>query len=586
MRIKLYVGDDLAFDNYLPKEEGYGLHSLNVTDGVNKGGTATILLPATHPKRDSFRPYAVPVEIYRDGKLRWRGRPLPLDNEDIYGRKTILCEGELCFLQDAVHRPYAYNGEAADVFGRVLSVYNAAVEPWKRFTVGVVTVKGVADILSNNPENCLEVIQRLVAALGGYILFDTAPDGTRRINWYKDFPYTCNQTVRYGYNLTDYSRKDGLTGFATRIIPYGKADKDGNRLKINIDGKDYVENPDAVAEYGIVEASVTYNDIEDPEELRKQAERDVGIYGMVPSVITMSAIDMSRQDLNLDAFAIGQQVPAESAKHNLSGYYYLTGITEDLVNPNVGGITLQRELASIGSKKEQTLSAAVAVSRKNILAAAGEETDAFLTQEYVFNKLTNYGAIKGVYMLDSELLVNADYIRTGHLSADLIKGGKIVSSGMAYLPPTKEDVNAMLWALNFPDEYPVRDIYDLDGDGRFTSADVLLAYRIFYGRAELSESPHAALSEVTIVIEPSPTSELTRITGKHIGGGEVVVALGICGSKIPLIKGDCAVSGSMSVGGSLATNSLSVDPNGGNPKEIEWRDNGDGTFTLIGKDES
>ena len=422
MRVKLYVGDDLAYDNHLPSGDGYDLylHSLAISETVNKGGTATLLLPAEHPHRNSFRPYSVPVEIYRDGKLRWRGRPLPLNNEDVYGRKTIICEGEMCFLQDAIHRPYTYHGEAKEVFEQVLSVYNAAVEPWKRFCVGVVTVAGIADLANKNPENCLEVLQRLIAARGGYILFDSAPDGTRQINWFVDFPYTCNQTVRYGYNLTDYSRKDGSSGFATRIIPYGKADKDGQRLKLDIDGKDYVENAEAIAEYGIVERSVTYNDIDDPDELRLQAERDVGIYGLVPAVITMSAIDMSRQDLSLDAFAIGQTVPAISQRHNLNGNYYLTGITEDLVNPKAGGITLQRELASIGSAQEQTLSAAVAVSRKGTLSAASNQMDmsiASLTHEFIFNKLTNNGAIKGIYLMDGQLYVNASYLAGGIIAS-------------------------------------------------------------------------------------------------------------------------------------------------------------------------
>lgn len=545
MRIKLYVGGELAFDNYLPKEEGYGLHSLAIADTVNKGGTATVLLPAAHPKRDSFRPYAVPVEIYRDGKLRWRGRPLPLDNEDMYGRKKILCEGEMCFLQDAVHRPYTYKAEAEEVFGKVLAVYNAAVEPWKRFSVGVVTVKGVAEILNKNPESCLEVIRRLVEACGGYILFDDAPDGSRRINWYKDFPYTCNQTVRYGYNLTDCNRKDGLTGFATRIIPYGKADNDGNRLKIDVDGKDYVENPEAVAEYGVVEGSVTYNDIEDPEQLRLQAERDVGIYGLVPSVISMSAIDMSRQDLSLDAFAIGQQVPAESVRHDLSGYYYLTGITEDLVNPKVGGITLQRELASIGSKKEQTLSAAVAVSRKSILSAASDNTDmsvAGITHEFILNKLTNYGALKGIYELDGVLLINADFIKSGTIAADIVKSGKLVSEDGQFLIDLD---NSTLRAIS--------------GTGKremFLSAGALVGYGCDVKSGEKFRS---------IVIQPGYVDDL----GQHVAS-----AIHSDASDVTLSAGD----GMLLVLG-RTTHKMQLYG-----KSISWQDNGDGTYTLIGKD--
>lgn len=581
MRVKLYVGGDLAYDNYLPSEEGCTLHSLSISESINKGGTATVLLPADHPRRDSFRPYSVPVEIYRDGKLRWRGRPLPLNNEDVYGRKTIICEGELCFLQDAIHRPYTYSGEAKEVFEQVLSVYNAAVEPWKRFCVGVVSVAGIADIANKNPENCLEVLQRLIAARGGYILFDSAADGTRQINWFADFPYTCNQTVRYGYNLTDYSRKDGSSGFATRIIPYGKADKDGQRLKINIDGKDYVENAEAIAEYGVVERSVTYNDIDDPDELRLQAERDVGIYGLVPAVITMSAIDMSRQDLALDAFAVGQAVPAESQRHNLNGKYYLTGITEDLVNPKAGGITLQRELASIGSAQEQTLSAAVAASRKGVLSAASDQTDmsiASLTHEFIFNKLTNNGAIKGIYSLDGQLYVNASYLAGGAIASP--DGRLKIDLTGATMPIFNTGIST---------------------NGILVRGDISDADEVFSVEAKKSEKmdhPYLNMlfkSAADGALIGRLVESFTKDFSDRIG---VAFLLQTADGKHEIrltAENGCAALWLFRDGNIVGSIRLGEWPNGApgiafdgldqlNKKRISWESNGDGTFTLIGKD--
>lgn len=577
MRIKMYVDGNLAFDNHLPSDAGYGLHSIAISESINKGGTATLLIPRAHPRRDQFRPYSVPVEIYRDGKLRWRGRPLPLSNEDTYGRRTIICEGEMCFLQDAIHRPYSYFDEASDVFAEVLSVYNATVEPWKRFSIGAVTVTGIADITNKNPENCLEVIQKLVEKCGGYIIFDDAPDGGRQINWFKSFPYSCNQTVRYGYNLTEYSRAEGSSGFATRIVPYGKADSDGNRVTINIGGKDYVENEEAVALYGIVERSVTYNDIEDPSELRTRAERDVAVCGLVPSVITMSAVDMSRQNLTLDSFAVGQRVPAESALHNLYGEYYLTAISEDLVNPSLGGITLQRELASISSRQDKTLSAAVTISKKGVQSAVEEGVDmsiAAMTQELIFNKLTNNGEQKCIYILDGQLFINADFI----------KSGRIISSNEAYLPPTWKECDEAHKASNGWEIPNAEEKYDYDGDGKFDALDVLWMYRLLNGIADISEHPPNAKSTVDVVIDPANPEAAVLISGKNIWGSDIVVSLGASGSRIPLIKGDCAISGKLTAGGVVNIKNLSVDTYGVEPKALSWKDNGDGTYSLIGSD--
>ena len=47
------------------------------------------------------------------------------------------------------------------------------------------------------------------------------------------------------------------------------------------------------------------------------------------------------------------------------------------------------------------------------------------TQEYVFNKLTANGTLQGLYMSNGDLYVNASYIKTGVLSANLITAGSM-----------------------------------------------------------------------------------------------------------------------------------------------------------------
>lgn len=58
---------------------------------------------------------------------------------------------------------------------------------------------------------------------------------------------------------------------------------------------------------------------------------------------------------------------------------------------------------------------------------AAENLDGNLTQEEIFNRLTNDGKMKGIYMHDGELYINATYIKTGEFMADLIKAGVIKS---------------------------------------------------------------------------------------------------------------------------------------------------------------
>ena len=58
-----------------------------------------------------------------------------------------------------------------------------------------------------------------------------------------------------------------------------------------------------------------------------------------------------------------------------------------------------------------------------------------LSQEQIFNILTNNGQVQGVYLEQGKIYINASYIKSGTISADLIKGGIVRlggSSGQGY----------------------------------------------------------------------------------------------------------------------------------------------------------
>ncbi len=52
-----------------------------------------------------------------------------------------------------------------------------------------------------------------------------------------------------------------------------------------------------------------------------------------------------------------------------------------------------------------------------------DDFDESLNQQNIFNRLTNYGEIDGIFMQEGQLYINASYIKTGTMSADLIQGG-------------------------------------------------------------------------------------------------------------------------------------------------------------------
>lgn len=223
---------------------------------------------------------------------------------------------------------------------------------------------------------------------------------------------------------------------------------------------------------------------------------------------------------------------------------------------------------------EQEKTAALKSYADSAAGSAKAYTDAQnerLDQQELLKRLTNEWGDDGIY-LDAEgrLAINASAILSG----------SIVSEGQAYLPPTRDDAMTMLWSLSYPDRYPPKDFYDLNGDGVFDRDDVTLAMDVYLGKIDISTCPGANKTNVTVTIEPSNPKKAVLISGTNMWGSEVAVYLGTGGSNIPIIAGDCSVGGKLAVGEYAILQSLATDVEQ-EPKKLSWKKIS-GVNTLIG----
>lgn len=587
MNAKVYAAGKLACDSQLPAEKGYSMLSILIKESLNKGGTATLILPRGHKRYNGFPAMSTPVEIYKNGKLRWRGRALP-HADDSYGRRTITCEGELCFFNDAQMRPYALTGSPEALLRQIVSIFNTAVDPWKRFAVGVVTVVADEDITieSSSPEKAFAALQRLISAAGGYIFFDSAEDGARQINWYADLPYTCNQSVRPERNLLDYSTSATATNLATRIIPYGAIGADGTRLQINVDGKDYVDNLQAQQERGIVEASVIYEGVTDAAQLQALAERDVLTSCAIPETLKLSAFDLSRINMNFDAFAVGQTVSAESAFHNMTGQYALVSLEEDLIRSDVGSVTLTKDVRyydGSSGKLSSTVSGQKTELEANLNTAMNDrikQATAWLTngKGYKVERRDEFGnAIDTLYMDTPDINSAVNVLRIGQsgigfsysgvdgpyvyaftidgtFNMKLIEAGTFTSTAEVYLRPGQEEFdtikNHLLGISTIPDED--KPLYDFDSSGEITITDAMQCKGMMLGQVSFADWAGAIKTQVTVTIEASNAEKAVRISGTNMWGRDVEYYIGFDGASLGRILGNLAVSGSLAVGGAVS----------------------------------
>lgn len=384
MAVKVYADDVLVYDSRL---EDYTLLGLKTTRGLNKGGTAEIIMPPGHPAYNSFVSYKTVVTLYEGDALRFRGRAL-YPSDDFYNVRTITCEGERCFLRDAVIRPYLYTADPASIFAAAVELYNAEVDDFKRFTLGECTVTDANSYIrmeSESAETFAEFFDKLVERCGGYIYFTTAPDGTRAINWLDEIGTESGQAIEFGENLLEFTRSGQSEELATAVLPYGAQLDDGTRVSIETvnGGRDYIQDDEAVALRGRIMAVVQWDDVTEPGNLLTKARQWLAEHKLAVTSLQLSAADLSRMDKSFDSFHVGDLVQVTSKPHALSGWFQLTEREVDWLDPAGGNITMGRTVANLTGADvmaSQAIRQSVTIVKNAAVQAAGANTAAAVAE--------------------------------------------------------------------------------------------------------------------------------------------------------------------------------------------------------------
>ena len=346
--IELYADGRLIYNS---RTDTRRLLGLKTTTGLNKSGTAEIVLPPGHPAYNDFISYRTVVTLYENGVLRFRGRVL-YPSDDFYNRRTVTCEGERGFFQDSVIRPYLYQDEPAAIFADALEKYNASVDEFKRFTLGTVTVTDPNDYVrleSDSAETFAAFFDKLVERCGGYITFSDDENGGRAVNWLENVGRDNNQPIEFGENLLDFTRSGQSPDLATALLPYGAQLSSGKRVTIESvnGGVDYIQDDNAVALRGFIMKTETWDDVTDPANLLTKARQWLAEHKLAVTSLQLTAADLSRMDRRLDSFLDGDRIPVRSTPHSLDDTFQLTDRETDWLDPGGSGITLGKTQTSL-----------------------------------------------------------------------------------------------------------------------------------------------------------------------------------------------------------------------------------------------
>lgn len=313
--------------------DDYRIISPSLSLEVNKAGSLSFTMPPGHAMYDAIQKMKSIITVEQDDEEIFRGRALD-ETTDFYNQKEVYCEGELAFLLDSIQRPYEFEGTVADFLHMMIKNHNEQVDEAKQFTIGNVTA--VDDSVQLALENigysdtltALESV--LLDVYKGYLRI-RYNGGVRYLDYLLAYGENSGQKIEFGVNMLDLDNQIDAKEIFTVLVPLGGINDDGETITIESvnDGLDYIENEDAIAQYGRIVKTHSWDDVTDPAELYSLGYNKL-MDATTADTLTIKAVDLHLLNGDTDKISLGDNVHLLSTPHGLDKEYTCEAID---INP-------------------------------------------------------------------------------------------------------------------------------------------------------------------------------------------------------------------------------------------------------------
>lgn len=288
---------------------------------VNTAGSLRFVVPPYHTYYNLFTEETMlisDVEVYEDDELIWFGRPLEL-HIDFFKQKEIYCEGGLAFFNDSIQEQSKYdNVNIVSFFKSVIDNHNYQVDSNRQFIVGNVTIDDKIVYREPKYEKTLNVLRSQCLDTNDGYFFVRKENGLCYIDWLKDMPFSCNQTIEFAENLLNVSTSFDGHDYATCVMPLGADDGTGYPIDVSdVNGGDILVISEMAKVYGKIVTVLQFNDIEEKTELLEEGRKALERIQYNSRLIECSAADLHSRDGSKEIFKVGQMVHCYSQPHEL-----------------------------------------------------------------------------------------------------------------------------------------------------------------------------------------------------------------------------------------------------------------------------
>ena len=286
-----------------------------ITEEINSAGSFTFGMPYTNERYNDIKLRTSTIEVFKDEKIFWRGRPLTA-NIGFNRTMNITCEGALAFLNDTVYPPDTCKLRLSLFLDKLIANHNEKCDQNRQIHVGSVTMDDVEIEYNGSYTQTMEVLRSLLDNYGGYIITHYS-EGGNYFDWLKEIPLELKETINVE-QVVDISKAISAEDVVTCVIPMGK---DGLTI-----GSEYIENEAAAALFGKVWQCVEFGDIEDANELYNS-----GLDYLNNNLWSSMQLEISALDVG-DNYQVGRMYHARIPSFNINHDIVLMGATISLVD--------------------------------------------------------------------------------------------------------------------------------------------------------------------------------------------------------------------------------------------------------------
>jgi hypothetical protein len=325
--------------HYIDSEEAPKLIKGTHKEEINSVPSYTLTVGCENPCFNLFYPKISHIQVLNElGIEEFYGRLIsPVSQMNTTISKTFIFEGVMGYLNDVTIRPKEYHDyNVRDFINDILNQYNDKVEDYKKIYPGYITVDETVYRMSNYEDALSLLFDRLPNRLGGFLRVRRL-NGTNFLDYTIDMGEETEKTIKFGENMLSYKNNPDFTNIATVLIPLGatieattQESPVGNRITIESvnDGKDYIENTEAIKVFGRNETICTWDDVHEPSILLEKAKEKLKELSLITDSVELTFAEI--EDNTPLEFYLGDTVRVINPCFEVDTYYRIVSKTLDL----------------------------------------------------------------------------------------------------------------------------------------------------------------------------------------------------------------------------------------------------------------